>query len=137
MAACTRWRGTNIESPHNSIHVLLGFRKGTNGVSTNGVTANFMFFDRGTFWVFPLTYFYHPQSAMAYLFHNLSIVPQSDKIITFAAAPLLLTQFVLQPTFLFSCEEPLRSLSSAGLGAISLEGAKGVPRNGGRKYQLV
>ena len=30
-------------------------RKGTNGVSTNGVTANFVFFDRGTFWVLPLT----------------------------------------------------------------------------------
>ena len=30
------------------------FRKGTNGVSTNGVTANFMLFDRGTFWVLPL-----------------------------------------------------------------------------------
>ena len=25
--------------------------KGTNGAGTNGVTANFMFFDRGTFWV--------------------------------------------------------------------------------------
>ena len=25
----------------------------TNGVSTNGVTANFMFFDRGAFWVLP------------------------------------------------------------------------------------
>ena len=30
-----------------------GARKGTNGVSTNGVTANFMFFD-WTFWVLPL-----------------------------------------------------------------------------------
>ena len=26
-------------------------QKGTNGVSTNGVTANFISFDRGTFWV--------------------------------------------------------------------------------------
>ena len=26
-------------------------RKGTNGVSTNGVTANVMFVERGTFWV--------------------------------------------------------------------------------------
>ena len=26
------------------------FRKGTAGVSTNWVTANYMFFDRGTFW---------------------------------------------------------------------------------------
>ena len=35
--------------------------KGANGVSTNGVTANSMLFDRGTFWVFPLTYFYLPK----------------------------------------------------------------------------
>ena len=41
-------------------------RKGTNGVSTNGVTANFFFFDRGTFWVLSLTYFYLPKSARAY-----------------------------------------------------------------------
>ena len=33
-------------------------RKGTNGVSTNGVTAIFMFFDGGTFWALPFTYFY-------------------------------------------------------------------------------
>ena len=32
--------------------------KGTEGVSTNGVTANCMFLDRDTFWVLPLTYFY-------------------------------------------------------------------------------
>ena len=29
-------------------------RKWTNGISTNGVTADFMFFDRGSFWVLPL-----------------------------------------------------------------------------------
>ena len=52
-------------------------RKGTNGVSTNGVTANYMFFDRGTFWVLPLTFFL-----------NLS------KSITFPEAPLVLTPFV-------------------------------------------
>ena len=43
-------------------------RKGTNGVSTHGVTANFMLFDRGTFCALPLTYFYLPKSARAYLF---------------------------------------------------------------------
>ena len=43
-------------------------RKVTSGVSTNGVTANLMFFDRGTFGVLPLTYFYLPKSARAYLF---------------------------------------------------------------------
>ena len=35
-------------------------RKGTNGVSTDGVTANFTLFDGGTFGVLPLTYFYIP-----------------------------------------------------------------------------
>ena len=39
--------------------------KGQNGVSTNGVTANSMFFDGGTFWVSPLTYFYIPKNARA------------------------------------------------------------------------
>ena len=53
---------------------LFPARKGTNGVSTNGVTAIFMFFDRGVFWVLPLTYLYLPKSASAYLF------PQSVKI---------------------------------------------------------
>ena len=49
-------------------------QKGTNGVSTNGVTAIFMFFDRWTFWVLPLADVYLPKSARAYLF------PQSVKI---------------------------------------------------------
>ena len=63
-------------------------RKGTHGLSTNGVTANSMFFDRGTCLVLPLSYFYLPKSAKAHLFPILS------KIITFAAAPLVLTPFV-------------------------------------------
>ena len=59
------------------------------GVSVNGFTADYSYLDRGTFGVFPLTYFDLPKSAGAYLFvHNLS------KIITFAAAPLVLTPFV-------------------------------------------
>ena len=50
-------------------------RKGTNGVSTNGVTAfSFRFFDGETFWALPLTYFYLPKSARACL------LPQSVKI---------------------------------------------------------
>ena len=63
-------------------------RKGANGISTNGVTTNFMFVDRGAFWVLPLTYFSLTKSARAYLF------PQSVKIVTFAFAPLVLTPFV-------------------------------------------
>ena len=43
-------------------------RKGTDGVGTNGVSANLICFDRGTFWVLPLTYLCLPKSARAYLF---------------------------------------------------------------------
>ena len=59
-------------------------RKGTILVSTTGVTANFMFmfFESGTFWVFPLTYFYLPKSARAYLF------PRSVKIHYFCSGPI-------------------------------------------------
>ena len=35
-------------------------RKGTNGVSTNWVTSNVMYSDRGAFWVLPLTYLHLP-----------------------------------------------------------------------------
>ena len=58
----TTWKGTN-----------------SNGVSTNGVTANFMSFDRGTFCAPSLTYFVMPKSARAYLF------PQSVKISYFCS----------------------------------------------------
>ena len=66
-----------------------------------GSTQFIIFLDRGTFWVLPLTYFYLPRSARAYLF------PQSDKqIITFAAAPLASTPFVRNqrptpPTYIY------------------------------------
>ena len=47
----------------------------TNGVSANGVAANVIFFDGGTFRAPPLTYLYlPPKSARAYLF------PRSVKI---------------------------------------------------------
>ena len=62
-----------------------GARRGTTRVSTNGVSANYILFDRD-FWVLPLAYFYLSQSARAYLF------PQSFN--TFAAGPLVLTPFV-------------------------------------------
>ena len=62
--------------------VILEDRKGTNGVSANGVTANFMFFDGGTFWVPPLTSFYVPKSARVYLF------PQSVEIHYFCSGPI-------------------------------------------------
>ena len=63
-------------------------RKGTNGVGTKEVTADFCFFDSGTFWVLPLTCLYLPKSARAYLF------PDVSNILTLAAAPLVLTPFV-------------------------------------------
>ena len=57
-------------------------RKGADGVGTNGVTANFMLFDRGTFGVLPLTYFCIPRSTRVYLF------PQSVKINHFCSGPI-------------------------------------------------
>ena len=70
---------------------LRATQKGTNGVSANAVTVNFMFFDRGTFWVLPLTYFYLPKSARAY---RTAYLFPSVKFVAFAAAPLVLTPFV-------------------------------------------
>ena len=57
---------------------------------TQGVTANVMYFDRGTFCVLPLTYFYRPKSARTYLF------PQFVKTCDFCsgAAPLVSNPFV-------------------------------------------
>ena len=66
------------------------YTRGTDGVSTNGVTANLMFFDRGTFWVLPLIYCYLPTSASAYLFPRICQI----SLIYFAAAPLVLTLFI-------------------------------------------
>ena len=62
-----------------------GTRKETCGVSTNGVIANVVFFDRGTFGVLPSTYMYLSKSARAYLF------PNPSKSITFAAVAFVLT----------------------------------------------
>ena len=53
---------------------MTGLRQGTNWVSTNGATANFIFLDGGTFWV--------------------PICQNRLKLITFAATPFVLTLFV-------------------------------------------
>ena len=66
-------------------------RKGTDGVSANGVTANFMVLDRGTFWALPLTCFYVPRSARAYLF------PQSVERIYFCSGPISVDPICPQP----------------------------------------
>ena len=69
-------------------------RRGANGVSTNGVTANVMFlFDRGL----PLTYFCLPKNTSAYLF------PQSEKNM-FAATPSVLTPFVRNQMWTFKSQ---------------------------------
>ena len=61
------------------------------GVSTNGVTANFMFFDKGTFGAVTLTYFYLPKSVRAYLF------PQSVEIHYFCSGPISVDLICPQP----------------------------------------
>ena len=81
--------------------------KGTNGVSTNGVTANFMLFDRGTFWVLPLIYFYIPKSAMAYLF------PQSVKNPYFCSGPINADPIGSQPHHVqVECNRPVKYTQS-------------------------
>ena len=74
-----------------TIHANFGPREGTNGVSANGVTANVMFFDKGTFWVLPLTSFYPPKRARSYLF------PQSVKIHYFCSGPIRVDPICPQP----------------------------------------
>ena len=66
-------------------------RKGTNGVSTNGVTAFVVFCDGGTFFVLPLPYFYLPKSARAYLF------PRSVKMRYFCSGPISVDPICPQP----------------------------------------
>ena len=75
-----------------------------NGVSTNAVAANFMFFDRGTFWVLPFTYFCLPKSARACLF------PQSVRIVDFCSGPVSVHPICPQPNTLYtaSCLQAAR-----------------------------
>ena len=63
-------------------------RKGTNGVSTNGVTANFMFLTERLFGYSRQTTFTFPKVT------GRTFLPNLSKTITFAAAPLVLTSFV-------------------------------------------
>ena len=112
--ACCSFPGTPLSSPErhgqraNSswvywVHAggvsgrrgVVSLRKGTNGVSTNRVTANVMFFDRGTFWVLPLPYFDMPKSARAYLF------PQSVEIHYFRSGPMSADPICPQPRQVF------------------------------------
>ena len=80
--------------------VLGESRKGTNGVSTHGATANFrVLFDRGTFFGLPLIYFYLPKSARAYLF------PQSVRTHYFCSGPVCVDPICPQPRV--SCDRRL------------------------------
>ena len=45
-----------VDDPLEELRREVAFRKGTHGVSTTGVTANFSILGRGTFCVLPLTY---------------------------------------------------------------------------------
>ena len=65
--------------------------KGTNGVSSSWVIANFMFLTEGLFWLCPLTYFNIPKSARAYLF------PQSIKHHYFCSGPISVDPICPQP----------------------------------------
>ena len=66
---------------------ILSARKGTNEV-TNGVAASLKFFDTGTFWVLPLTYFDLPESAR---------LTQSDKIHCLCSGPIRVDPICPQP----------------------------------------
>ena len=66
-------------------------RKGTNGVSTNGSLQILCFLTEELFGVLPLTYFYLPKSARAYLF------PQSVKTHCFCSGPISVDPICPQP----------------------------------------
>ena len=109
LVAARNWSsGRAVYSPCEKKQLSTGKGQTSNRSSTDGVTANFMSFDRGTFWgtpvlqisctlaeglfgVLPLTYFYLPKMPGCAFFPNLST------FITFAAAPLVLTPFVCNP----------------------------------------
>ena len=84
-----------MQNPQTASIVLMkqALGKGQNGVATNGVAANFMSFDRGTFWVFPFTYFYIPKSARTYLF------PRSVKIHYVCGGPISVDPICPQPRY--------------------------------------
>ena len=76
------------------------------------VTANFMFFDRGIFWVLPLTYVYLPKSARAYL------VPLSVEIHYFCSCPKVHRDCLARDVFL---RTPSYILQSWSFGAVPFQ----------------
>ena len=90
LRAKTLWGETSALDPVRGSSVKA--RKGTNGVSTNGVIANFIFFDRGTFWLLPLTCFYLRKVPGRNFF------PKSVKIHYFCSGPVSVDPICPQPS---------------------------------------
>ena len=67
------------------------FGKGQMGSALMGSLQISMWFDRGTFWVLPLTYFCLPKGARTYLF------PQSVEINDFRSGPVSVDPICPQP----------------------------------------
>ena len=87
-----------IARPPYEFPVPVPFKSQTSQNDTRGLpplmgSLLFSCFDSRTFWVHPLTYFYIPKSAWAYLFS------QSVKIHCFCSGPLALTPFVRNHCF--------------------------------------
>ena len=80
------WRCLGWGPWHFGLRRSATLGKGTSRVGANGVSANFMSFDRGTFWVLPT--FILTKVPGRTFFPNLS------KSITCAAAPLVLTLLI-------------------------------------------
>ena len=70
---------------------LLRPRKGTKWGQHFWGHCKFLIFDRGTFWVLSLAYFYLPKSARAYL------VPRSVKVHHFCSGPISVDPICPQP----------------------------------------
>ena len=86
------WAPGYVWTSEPSCSWTLGSDRDERVVINEVTTANCMFFDRGTFWVFPFTYFlYHPNSARAYLF------PQPIKIHYFCSGPASVDPMCPQP----------------------------------------
>ena len=81
-----------------------GFRKGTNGVSTNGATAFVCFFDRGTIWVPICQHLSTSVNICQHLSTSVNFAncfsPIWQNCITFAATPCVSTPFVRSQGFL-------------------------------------
>ena len=79
----TSWASCKYDSVDRSLNPAL-IKAMLAMIGTNEVTANSVFFDRGTFRVLPLTCFYLPQSAYAYS----TFLPNLSTFITFSVDPI-------------------------------------------------